>query len=453
MSEENNRIERVGNYIKGSSTVKLITITVLMLLLLIPTSMVKSIIQERELLNAQATEEVSSKWANEQTISGPILTIPVVYEYESGEKLHTTTKNWHILPKELNIAGEVIPEKLKRGIYEVIVYGSSIDIDGTFEIDNKPDPSNLKEIQYDRAFLTLGLSDLRGVKNEMLVNWGKKNLKVDPGSKLDKLISSGVTVRLPNLKESLKNEIDFSTKVELQGSGNLSFIPVGNTTRVKMASPWSAPAFNGNFLPDNREVSDDGFVADWSVLEINRNYPQSWIGSGNAAALSQSVFGIDFLNPLDDYQKSYRSSKYAVLTISLTFLVFFLVEVLNRRRIHPFQYTLVGLAICLFYVLLVSISEHSNFDLAYGISSLAIVVLICLYSLSVFKKVRFSLILTAVLASLYGFLFVTLQLSDYALLMGSIGLTVILGATMYFTRNIDWYQSKISNNAVSPANS
>ena len=143
--------------------------------------------------------------------------------------------------------------------------------------------------------------------------------------------------------------------------------------------------------------------------------------------------------PIDDYHKSMRSAKYGVMCIALTFLIFFLVEILNKRRIHPFQYALVGLGLVLFYVLLVSISEHSNFNLAYLISSIAIVSMISLYSLSVFKEKKLSLLLLLTLIAVYGFLFVTLQLADYALLMGSIGLTLILSATMYFSRNINWY--------------
>ena len=156
--------------------------------------------------------------------------------------------------------------------------------------------------------------------------------------------------------------------------------------------------------------------------------------------MQESSFGVDLIKPIDDYQKSLRSAKYAAMAIALTFLIFFLVEILNKKKIHPFQYALVGLALCLFYILLVSISEHSNFNIAYGISSVGIVVMISLYSLSVFKKLNLSLILISTLCGIYGFLFVTLQLADYALLMGSIGLLLILGLTMYFTRNINWYK-------------
>ena len=180
------------------------------------------------------------------------------------------------------------------------------------------------------------------------------------------------------------------------------------------------------------------------MLQLNRNFPQSWIDTGEAEKLQNAAFGVDLILPLDDYQKSMRSAKYAIMTIVLTFLIFFLVEILNGRKIHPFQYTLVGLALSLFYILLISISEHTNFNLAYAISTCAIVGMISLYSMSVFKMPKLSMLLVATLIGIYGFLFVTLQLADYALLMGSIGLTIILAITMYFTRNINWYKLNIA---------
>ncbi|MEQ8906505.1 cell envelope integrity protein CreD [Ekhidna sp.] len=443
MNTDNTPIEKVSNLIKNSVTLKLVTITFLMLLLLIPASMIQSIIQEREQLNNETTNEVSAKWANEQLINGPILSIPVIYEYEKDDEKISVTKYWQILPENLNITGDIVPEKLKRGIYEVVVYKSVLAISGNFLIKSQPDPNNLKQIQFDQAFLTIGISDLRGIKNKINLKWNGGNLNVNPGSKLQDIIYSGVTIDLPSLAKQTGNEIPFSFDLDLQGSKKLAFIPIGSTTNVNLKSPWESPSFNGNFLPDNRELGEDGFTADWTILQLNRNYPQTWIGNGQRQQMQESSFGVELILPLDDYQKSYRSAKYAVMTIALTFLIFFLVEVLNKRKIHPFQYALVGLALCLFYILLVSISEHTNFNVAYGISTLGIVIMISLYSLSVFKKMKLSLLLITTITGIYGFLFVTLQLADYALLMGSVGLTIILGLTMYFTRNINWYKLNI----------
>ncbi|MCB0638596.1 MAG: cell envelope integrity protein CreD [Lewinella sp.] len=444
MNTEKSFFERLNDWIKNSVTLKLVTITILMLLLLIPATMIRSIIQEREALNRQATEEVSAKWAEQQRLNGPILTIPLIYEYDQDDELVTKTRYWYILPEQLTINGSVEPETLRRGIYEVVVYASQLEVSGAFALDQQvPDPNDLKTIDYEHAFLTIGISDLRGIKDQIRFAWDNQNLDVEPGSRISDLIYSGITIDVPGLAAKWGQPADFSFALNLQGSQQLSFVPIGSQTDVRLTSPWTAPSFDGAFLPDSRTLSDNGFEASWSVLELNRNYPQSWISTDIASKLSASAFGVDLLMPLDNYQRSMRSAKYAVMTIALTFLVFFLVEVLNKRRIHPFQYALVGLALCLFYILLVSISEHLDFNTAYGIATAAVVLMVSLYSLSVFRQRRLSVILVALLLGIYGFLFVTIQLTDYALLIGSIGLSLILAATMYFTRNINWYKLNI----------
>lgn len=441
MNNTQSPFDKVNSWIKNSVGLKLGTITILMLLLLIPAGMINSIISEREALNQSVLNEVSQKWAGKQQINGPILTIPLLYEYElEDDKITNKTKYLYLLPKQLTITGKIEPEKLKRGIYEVVVYRSALQVSGQYNLKIKIDENHLKEIKYDEAFLTVGISDLRGIKDQITLNWGKQKLDVQPGSKLNNMISSGISINLPDLSEQINTDINFSFNLNLQGSQNLSFIPIGSTTKVNLSSTWSSPSFNGNFLPDNREVSDEGFSANWKILQLNRNYPQSWVDKNMSNEMQYSSLGVDLIMPLDDYQKSMRSSKYAVMTIALIFLVFFLVEIMNGRKIHPFQYTLVGLALCLFYVLLISISEHSNFNIAYLISAGITSLMIIIYAKSVFKSGKFTGVLSVTILGIYGFLFVTLQLADYALLMGSIGLALILGITMYFTRNINWYK-------------
>lgn len=444
MKTENDPIEKVSSLIKNSVTLKLVTIVILALLLLIPASMIESLIQERETLNAQATQDVSAKWAERQQVNGPILSIPVVYEYEKDGKVSSFIKYWNILPDQLKVKGDITPERLKRGIYEVVVYKSKIEVTGNFLVEEKPLLTNLKEIQYENAFLTIGISDLRGIKNQIIIKWNGANYGVKPGSKLEELVYSGITVDLPNLESDIGKPIPFDFSVDLQGSGGLLFIPLGNHTEVNLVSTWTAPSFNGNFLPDTRDVTEAGFNATWSILQLNRNFPQSWLGDENAKKIQDSAFGVELLLPLDDYQKSMRSAKYALMTIALTFLIFFLVEILNGRKIHPFQYALVGLGLCLFYTLLISISEHTSFNLAYGIAAFGIIGMITLYAASIFKSTKLTLLLMATISGIYVFLFVTLQLSDFALLLGSAGLTIILALTMYFTRNINWYQLNTS---------
>ncbi|MBR9999800.1 MAG: cell envelope integrity protein CreD [Cyclobacteriaceae bacterium] len=445
MNTANTTLERVNSWIRNSVSLKLFIIILIMLLLLIPSEMIKSIISEREELRFEAIREVSSKWAENQLINGPILSIPVLFEHEEGNKKIQEIKYLKILPDILRIKGKIIPTRLKRGIFEVIVYRSEISLNGSFDLNKKFVLNETKLIQYEQAFLTLGISDLRGIEEEINLKWENQDLKVESGSKLSPIINSGITAYIREISNDTCRKYDFQLILKLQGSQNLSFIPVGNTTFAELESAWTSPSFNGSFLPDWRELTEGGFKASWKILEMNRNFPQYWIEPDPSQYMANTTFGIDLVLPVDDYQKSMRSAKYAVLTIVLTFLIFFLAEILNGRKIHPFQYGLVGLALCLFYILLVSLSEHLKFNLAYLISTFAIITMIVLYSVSVFRKIKLSLVLFVMMISIYGFLFITLQLADYALLLGSIGLTVILGLTMYFTRNINWYQLNVDN--------
>ncbi len=439
MANEISFFEKLSIKIRNSITLKLFTITLLMLLLMIPSSMITSIITEREGLNKHAVEEVSSKWAADQLITGPILTIPLEYEYEEKDEKIRSIKYLYILPEALTIQGELSPTKLHRGIYEVVVYSSSLHFSGSFDLDKKFDQRNFKKMRFDQAFLTLGISDLRGIEDEIIFQWDNQALEVTPGSSIRGVINSGITIHLPDIESSFDQLMDFKFAINLQGSQNLSFVPVGNITNVTLESAWPQPSFDGDFLPDERQVGDNGFLANWKVLQLNRNFPQSWIGGEPAQELT-ATFGVNLILPLDNYQKAMRSAKYAAMTISLTFLIFFLVEILHKRKIHPFQYILVGLGLCLFYILLVSITEHSNFNFAYIISAGAIVGMISLYSLSIFQAQRLTIILFISLLCLFSFLFVIIQLTDYALLIGGVGLTLILAMTMYFTRHINWYR-------------
>ncbi len=433
--------ERISTGIRNSISLKLILIAILVLLLLIPMSMVRSIINERQMLRTATETEVSDKWARQQILTGPILTIPLLYERKSEEnETETYIRQLHILPDHLNINGEVSPNVRSRGIYDITVYSSEISMEGSFFLkDYQLENEELREIQWQKAFLTLGLSDLRGIRESIPFTWNRSTLPIEPGSRIQELIPSGITFPVALNPES-NDEYDFTINLMINGSESLSFTPLGLETDVNLSSSWPDPSFTGSFIPDNHEINNDGFKASWNVLQLNRNYPQQWIGNTYASEMNASSFGVRLFSTLDDYQKSIRSAKYAVMTLALTFLIFFLTEVLNKRRIHPFQYALVGLALCLFYILLVSLSEHINFNLAYLVSALSIIAVITFYAYHVFRSRRITTLLAFLLAGIYGFVFVTLQLTDYALLIGSTGLLAILAITMFYTRNINWYK-------------
>jgi inner membrane protein len=258
----------------------------------------------------------------------------------------------------------------------------------------------------------------------------------EPGVPVPGLVNSGINVALP-LTPNDTEKHRFRIDVALKGSGSLFFTPLGKVTSVKLSSPWPDPSFTGAFLPDEKNVSLSGFDASWKVLNLNRNYPQQW-NSDQYVSVIESTFGVDFILPLDNYQKSTRSVKYAILFIGLTFLTVFFVEMRQANRVHPFQYALIGLALVIFYTLLVAISEQTSFNVAYLISAVMTIGLTGMYAKALFDSGRMALLVSGALTLLYGFLFVVLQQQDYALLIGSLGLFVILGVVMYFSRKINW---------------
>ena len=434
-------LDNLTQSIRRSVTIKLISIFVLMMLLLIPMAFVKELIRERDNLHNSAIREVSDKWANKQHVYGPVLTIPFKRTVVSEDEIKKIRDEAHVLPSTLLIDGEVDPQSLHRGIYEVVVYDSKLRFSGQFEALNAyfKDRSEYEPL-WDEAFLTINISDLRGIKEKVVVEWNGTLKNVDPGSGIPGIIKSGITVN-DIFEEAPGNDSkNFAFDMHLQGSQFLGFIPMGKETNVRLKSDWADPSFSGSFLPDNRDVSEAGFTADYKILELNRNYPQFWTGTRHTESIDKSVFGVELLLPMNDYQKSMRSAKYALLAISLTFLTFFLVEVFSKKEVHPFQYVLIGLALCLFYTLLVSISEHSNFNMAYIISSISVIAMIGLYARAIIHDLKQSLLLVLILILTYTFVFITLQVQDYALLIGSVGLTSILALTMYITRNINWYE-------------
>jgi inner membrane protein len=189
-------------------------------------------------------------------------------------------------------------------------------------------------------------------------------------------------------------------------------------------------------LPEKRVVNESGFNSEWKILHLNRNFPQQWNAD---ISLKSATFGVDLITPNDSYQKSDRSIKYAILIIALTFMAFFFIEILNQKKVHPFQYILIGLALCIFYTLLISISEFVSFNAAYWIATTMTMILVFLYSRSIFQNFKLASIVSSVMLILYGFIFTIIQLEDSALLIGSVGLFSILAVVMYISRRIDWY--------------
>ena len=342
----------------------------------------------------------------------------------------------HFLPEALKTSGELLPEKRKRGIYEVVVYEGKLSMKGAFA---QPDGSQLElqnaRYNWDAAYFTIGISDMRGIKNlpELIVNG--QHCAVEPGVADTDLFKSGITVKAGKI--DLKQPLNFEMELVLNGSEDLSVEPLGKTSEVAIKSNWSQPSFTGAFLPESRNVTASGFTADWRVTHLNRNFPQQWAGS--KFNTHEATLGVELLIPVDHYQKSMRSVKYAILFIALNFIIFIFIEIKSRTRIHPFQYSLVAFALLIFYALLTSIGEQIGFNAAYLVSALAVTGLISWYSLSILKDLKLMGWVTLLQVGLYLFLFTILQLQDYALLAGSIGLFVILAIVMRASQQIKWY--------------
>ena len=422
---------------KDSVSLKLMIIGILSLVLLIPGAMIQNLISEREKTRNEVISEINSKWGYAQTIVGPVISVPYKTYYYEDNELVTTINHVHFLPDNLEIDGKINPDIRYRGIYKVVVYNSLLKFRGEFKEINVNDLDiDESSILWDQAVIYVGISDMRGISKELELVLNDKSHGVNPGLPVKDIVKSGIASKI-----LIKNNshIKFEFELDLNGSESLNFQPIGKTTNVKIKSDWRTPSFDGAFLPDEREINESGFTAKWNVLHLNRNYPQKWI---NYAYLTdESSFGVNLLFPVDQYQKANRSVKYAIMFIGLTFLAFFFSETLNRVRIHPVQYMLVGLALVIFYTLLISLSEHIGFGFSYLLSSILIISLIVYYYNSILKKTRSTIIIGLILVLLYVFLFTIIQLKDYALLIGSIGLFIVIAVIMYVSKNIDWYSS------------
>jgi inner membrane protein len=433
-------------------------------MLLIPVSFVNQLIQDRQKTRDGALREVTEKWGGKQAITGPILTVPIKRTLKTkGNTLNTFVEFAHFLPDMLTVQTRISPEIRYRGIYRVALYNAHMTVEADFPTpllaDNVDADLNAVwketsadvEILWKEAFITFGISDLKGVKRISGITADQQPLIPEHGLRTKDLVQSGLTFRMPLSPSQNPGHLKFELSVN--GSEEIRMVPLGKETKVDAHSSWGAPSFIGDFLPEKREITDSSFTASWNVFPLNRNLPQAWIGSKQCSQASS--FGIKLLLPVDEYQKNLRAVKYAVMFIGLTFLAFFVIDVLSRSPFHPIHYTLVGFALILFFVLLLSISEHVSFNTAYLISSLPVILLISMYTQGVTGRWGLTAVVTGILAMLYGLLFTLLQLEDYALLLGSISLFASLASVMYLTRRIDWFgleRPKGNEPACSPEN-
>ncbi|HHT23784.1 MAG TPA: cell envelope integrity protein CreD [Bacteroidales bacterium] len=444
-----------------SLTFKGIMIAFLILILLIPGSMIQNLIEERQERSRETVEKINDKWSRSQTLCAPLLLVPyTTTKLDKDQKPYYEEHTLYITPKELKINTSLTPVERHYGIYKAILYKSDIHFEGNFS-----ELGNLKiensELHFDKAQIAIGVTDLRGVSENPDFKIGNKMLETTVGevkffSVSEDVIAEDVTKYgsrksyvsnenisgkslIVNLKDvlstdSLPQSLNFDCTMKLNGSSAINFIPIGQHTAVTVSGQWQSPSFIGSFSPEST-VEKGQFNAVWNILSFNREIPKTW-SDNNIADLGNNSFGVNLIETVDHYQQNMRSAKYALMFIALTFIVFFFVEIFTKKPIQFFQYVLVGIALILFYSLLLSLSEQIGFGWAYLVASIATISMITIYFYSLIKQKLATFILAGIMLILYAFLYIILQVEDFALLFGSIFLFVILGVIMFVSNKI-----------------
>ena len=419
----------------GKLGFKLLIIGVLSLLLLIPQQLIMHLVDERNATSKEAESEVEQRWSGAQRVIGPVVHIPGRTD---------KTRDVYLLPEEFNVNGNLNTENRHRGSFDVTVYTADLNIEGSFQIPSLSDYSEEK-YRLDKAEVLISLSDFRGLTENVVFHLNGKNYTMS--SDKDGELGSVLRCSVPISELMGDSAVGYTVRMPLKGSENIMFLPIGNSTSVQLTSNCATPSFQGNFLPVERTVSDSGFTATWKVLALNRDFSQkvtSWSSiieeEAHAVNKDDNEFGVVMRAPVLQYQQTTRTVKYAYLFIFLTFATVFFVEYRRQTPIHPVQYLLIGVALLVFYTLLLSFSEHIPFLWSYMISMLMTITLITGYLAGILKIRKTALMVGALLLALYLFIYVLLQLETYALLFGSIGIFVILAVLMYVSLKVKWYR-------------
>jgi inner membrane protein len=324
----------------------------------------------------------------------------------------------------------------------VPVYLADVELTGQFDYQSlrtlvgKPS----QDVQYfwNQSRLPLPMSQVRSLREVTQASFAGESVKLGPGR--------------PAVYRGIETPIDLTAMIEgapsafafhtlIAGSRDLSMLPLGSTTTLQLHSNWPHPSFHGAFLPAEHTITDSGFDARWQVLELNRSYREAWSEfEVNEATLTESSFGVGLYQAVDVYQRVERAVKYALLFIALTFLTFFAWEQVTRNPMHPLQYLLIGLALSIFYLLLIALSEHISFAAAYIIAAVALALLIGVYIAGALRSSLRGAVAGVAMSGVYALLYALVLSEDYALLLGAIVLFVALAAVMLVTRRIDWYR-------------
>ena len=438
--------------IGSSSFIKAVVVAIVALLLLIPVQLLRNLVNERAQLREQAVASVSRGWGGRQLLGGPVIAIPATV---AADESRLTPLDWYVLPDSLELEAELVvqQERRKLGVYEVPVYLTKIHAIGKFDLAARIAAMNAAQsgvtLHLDRARLLLPVSDARGVRDVKLNGAGLVAGTFEP--------ERGFPVAV--IGAPLRTDIDFQkgtttfdVSLDIAGTESLQFMPLARSTSVRLTGNWAHPGFTRGFLPTAREIKDDRFSARWQILDLNRVYPSQWFQHETLqASLEESAFGVDLVQPVDLYQQAERSVKYAGLFIALSLLTLFLWEHLAGESLHPIQYGLMGLALSVFYLLLLALAEHIGFGKAYVAAALALCSLLGVYISGAFKSAKAGGGSAVAFAIVYALLYLLVTAEDYSLLAGAIGLFVILATVMVVTRKIDWYQPGAKSAGDGPA--
>lgn len=439
-------------FIKNRSLgLKLLLLGLIVGLLGIPLALVSVLSWEREARADTAVREVSATYGGQQVVRGPFLVLPYTtthqnWRYVAGtrEMVETTSEGRIVISAErLVITADQAVETRHRGIYEIPVYTTELDMSAHFSLSSGeallPDNS---VFNWADAQLVFGFTGFRSFNQalQLEIDGYDAPLAIEPGSVFDAASWRGVTANLDGLEPG--EELQTRARLSLTGASGFRFTPSGRETQVSIRSDWPHPGFQGGFLPTAREITDAGYSAEWTIPYLARGVPAAWdLENRHPSTLDLHAFGVDLVTPADGYQQVGRSLKYALFFIGFVMLMFFLIEANSGRRIHPAQYILAGMAQVIFYLLLLAMSEHAGVPLAFILATAATVGLSAYYAATVFQDRRIGLLTALAMAIVYVTQYVLILMEDYALLIGSLMAFGGLAATMVLTRRIDWYNS------------
>ena len=405
---------------------------------------IMSIVYERERLSEETQFEVSKSWSGSQTFVGPVLCVPVSESGKAG--IYTCL---YVFPEHMNVEATVKNENLHRGIFDASVYNAAVNIEGTFNlkdmVERTFDVDSQKSlwIDWEHGQVITAIADAKGLEEGIQITLNDSSIILDEhfneyGCKeLSSIFGYPYeeVCELVNLKGMLKKEVKFSLKTNLKGSGELHFAPIGKDSKVTMHGNSTDPSFMGMTLPSTREITEDGFTATWKVNNISRKADDQVFYSKDTS-MSFDTVGTKFLVRGGQYTQTNRALKYAFLVIFLSLVAVFFGEMSVGSEINALNYLLIGAALVLFYLMLLSLAEWIGFGLAYIASAVLILGMVALYLNAIVHDKKTATAICLFIGLVDVFIYILLNIADMALLVGTFGLFIVLGIAMFFSLRI-----------------